>query len=119
MGEFPEDLAMVVAPWESLPAAVKAGIIWCCYPDAEEPLLAWYREAEKADWESPAQIKEQYGSASGAGWALAAGSDPVPRQPGQGVRNSVRQAPAYYANGARVARQSWHPRRRAPPAARW
>ena len=37
---------------------------WRRYPDAEEPLLAWYRETEKADWESPAQVKEKYRSAS-------------------------------------------------------
>ena len=23
------------------------------HPNAEEPLLAWYREVEKADWEGP------------------------------------------------------------------
>jgi mRNA interferase HigB len=40
---------------------------WTCYPDAEAPLLAWYREAEKADWESPARVKEQYRSASVVG----------------------------------------------------
>ena len=33
---------------------------WIRYPDAEEPLLAWYREVEKADWEEPAQVKEKY-----------------------------------------------------------
>lgn len=27
MGDFPEDLALVVAAWDSLPAAVKAGIV--------------------------------------------------------------------------------------------
>jgi mRNA interferase HigB len=37
---------------------------WIRYPDAEEPLLAWYREVEKADWEEPAQVKEKYRSAS-------------------------------------------------------
>jgi mRNA interferase HigB len=40
---------------------------WQRYPDAEEPLLAWYRETEKADWESPARVKEKYGSASFVG----------------------------------------------------
>jgi mRNA interferase HigB len=34
------------------------------FPDAEERLLAWYREAEKADWATPARVKEQYGNAS-------------------------------------------------------
>ena len=40
---------------------------WQRHPDVEEPLLAWYREAEKADWESPARVKEQYRSASVVG----------------------------------------------------
>ena len=40
---------------------------WQRYPDAEEPLLAWYRETEKADWEGPAQVKERYKSASFVG----------------------------------------------------
>ena len=30
---------------------------WERFPDAEEPLLAWYREAEKADWGTPAKLK--------------------------------------------------------------
>jgi len=29
--------------------------------------LAWYRETEKADWESPAQVKARYRSASFVG----------------------------------------------------
>jgi mRNA interferase HigB len=37
---------------------------WTRFPDAEEPLLAWYREAEDADWDSPAAVKAQYRSAS-------------------------------------------------------
>jgi len=37
---------------------------WQRHPDAEEALLAWYRETEKADWESPARVKEKYRSAS-------------------------------------------------------
>ena len=32
---------------------------WQRHPDAEEPLLTWYRETEKADWESPAGVKEK------------------------------------------------------------
>ena len=28
------------------------------------PLLAWYREAEKADWDTPAKVKEIYRNAS-------------------------------------------------------
>lgn len=37
---------------------------WERHPDAEEPLLAWYREVEKEDWSQPAQVKEKYRSAS-------------------------------------------------------
>ena len=37
---------------------------WEEYPDAEEPLMAWYREAEKADWRGPVEVKEKYRNAS-------------------------------------------------------
>ena len=37
---------------------------WSRHPDAEEPLLAWYREVKQADWQMPAQLKERYPSAS-------------------------------------------------------
>ncbi|WP_047306082.1 type II toxin-antitoxin system HigB family toxin [Pseudomonas fluorescens] len=37
---------------------------WEKYPDAEQPLLAWVDEARKAEWTNPAQIKDQYRSAS-------------------------------------------------------
>jgi mRNA interferase HigB len=37
---------------------------WERHSDAEEPLLAWYREVEKEDWSQPAQVKEKYRSAS-------------------------------------------------------
>jgi mRNA interferase HigB len=37
---------------------------WTDHPDAEEPLLAWYREVEKEDWSEPAQVKEKYRNAS-------------------------------------------------------
>lgn len=36
---------------------------WEKHPDAEQPLKAWHAEAEAA-WENPAEIKEQYGTAS-------------------------------------------------------
>jgi mRNA interferase HigB len=39
-------------------------IFWERHPDAEEPLLAWYREVEKEDWANPAELKEKYRSAS-------------------------------------------------------
>jgi mRNA interferase HigB len=34
------------------------------YADAEQPLKAWFREASKANWSSPAAIKAMYRSAS-------------------------------------------------------
>ena len=37
---------------------------WEGHPDAEEPLLAWYREVEQEDWDTPAKVKEKYRSAS-------------------------------------------------------
>ena len=32
--------------------------------DAEQPLRAWFAEAKKADWRSPADIKARYPNAS-------------------------------------------------------
>ena len=37
---------------------------WDSHPDAEEPLLAWYREALQADWDTPAKVKQKYSRAS-------------------------------------------------------
>ncbi|ABC23281.1 type II toxin-antitoxin system HigB family toxin [Rhodospirillum rubrum] len=37
---------------------------WDRQPDAEDPLLAWYREVLTEDWDSPAKIKIKYRSAS-------------------------------------------------------
>jgi mRNA interferase HigB len=34
------------------------------YRDAREPTLAWYRQALKADWASPAAVKRDFGNAS-------------------------------------------------------
>lgn len=34
------------------------------YPDAEQPLRAWYAEAERANWTSPQDIKNRYAHAS-------------------------------------------------------
>src|SRR5271156_3570494 len=34
------------------------------YADSEQPLKAWFREASKSDWSSPAAIKAMYRSAS-------------------------------------------------------
>ena len=37
---------------------------WLRHPNAEEPLLAWYREVEQEDWDTPAKVKAKYRSAS-------------------------------------------------------
>ncbi len=37
---------------------------WERYPDAEQPLKAWYEEATSASWSQPADTKAQYRSAS-------------------------------------------------------
>jgi mRNA interferase HigB len=34
------------------------------YADAEQPLRAWFREATRADWKSPAEVKAAFRSAS-------------------------------------------------------
>ena len=37
---------------------------WERHPAAREPLLAWFREAEHADWDTPAAVKARYPAAS-------------------------------------------------------
>lgn len=37
---------------------------WEKYPDAEQPLKAWFDEASKAVWLQPSDIKAQYRNAS-------------------------------------------------------
>ena len=37
---------------------------WERYPDVEQPLKAWYKEATSASWSQPADIKVHYRSAS-------------------------------------------------------
>ncbi|ECD7244787.1 type II toxin-antitoxin system HigB family toxin [Salmonella enterica] len=37
---------------------------WAKYPDAEQPLKSWVDEVTRAEWLTPAAIKEQYRSAS-------------------------------------------------------
>jgi len=36
---------------------------WTEHPDAENALKAWFKEAERAQWKSPADIKARYPSA--------------------------------------------------------
>jgi mRNA interferase HigB len=37
---------------------------WERFPDAEGPLLAWFREVEKEEWQSPADVKRKYRNSS-------------------------------------------------------
>lgn len=37
---------------------------WLLHPDAEQPLLAWYQVAKRADWATPAEVKAQFKNAS-------------------------------------------------------
>ena len=37
---------------------------WENHPQAMPPLLAWYADAKRADWKSPAEIKRVYRNAS-------------------------------------------------------
>jgi mRNA interferase HigB len=39
-------------------------MFWQRHPDAEEALQAWYDEAERAVWRTPAEIRSRYASAS-------------------------------------------------------
>lgn len=36
---------------------------WEKHPDAEQPLRAWFVEAERADWAGPTDVKARYRSA--------------------------------------------------------
>ncbi len=37
---------------------------WCRFPETEQALKSWFAETDKAQWANPADIKEQYRSAS-------------------------------------------------------
>jgi mRNA interferase HigB len=37
---------------------------WEKHPAAKEPLLAWYHEVAREDWDNPAEVKERYRNAS-------------------------------------------------------
>lgn len=37
---------------------------WQNAPETEQPLKAWFAETQKAQWNTPAEIKEKYRSAS-------------------------------------------------------
>jgi mRNA interferase HigB len=36
---------------------------WERHPDAEQPLRAWFHDAQMADWRTPADVKRLYASA--------------------------------------------------------
>ena len=40
---------------------------WKRFPDAEGPLLAWFREVQKEHWSTPADVKRKYRHASFVG----------------------------------------------------
>ncbi|MBK7543174.1 MAG: type II toxin-antitoxin system HigB family toxin [Candidatus Competibacteraceae bacterium] len=37
---------------------------WEHHPDAEQPLKAWFKFAQGADWKTPAEVKADYRNAS-------------------------------------------------------
>lgn len=39
-------------------------VFWERHPAAREPLRAWFREVERADWDTPAAVKARYPAAS-------------------------------------------------------
>ena len=39
-------------------------VFWERHRDAEQPLRAWFKAAEAADWASPADVKAAYATAS-------------------------------------------------------
>jgi mRNA interferase HigB len=45
----------------------KLRAFWAKHPNAEEPLSAWYRVAEKADWLGPNDIRQTYRRADPVG----------------------------------------------------
>lgn len=40
---------------------------WKRHPDSRGPLIAWYRQAEKADWDTPSKVRATHGNASFVG----------------------------------------------------
>ena len=46
----------------SVPGSLRE--FWERHRDAEQPLRAWYHDAWKADWRSPADLKRGYANAS-------------------------------------------------------
>lgn len=42
-------------------------LFWEEHPDAEEPLRSWYAVARRAHWQTPVDIRADYGNASFVG----------------------------------------------------
>jgi mRNA interferase HigB len=42
-------------------------VFWKKHPDAEEPLVAWFREVEKETWATPKAVKVKYRGACAVG----------------------------------------------------
>jgi len=42
-------------------------LFWAQHPDAEQALQAWYHDARRAVWRTPAEIKDVYRNASFVG----------------------------------------------------
>ena len=40
---------------------------WRQHPEATQPLKSWYREVKAADWQTPHDVKDMFGSASVVG----------------------------------------------------
>ena len=64
---------------------------WQQHSDAEGPLKAWYDQARREQWESPARVKELYPTAS-----IVGGDRVVFRLKGGGYRLIVR---VFYPGG--------------------
>ena len=60
----------IIMLWDSLTIVMRIiskstlRVFWERHADAKDPLLAWYREVVKADWNTPAKIQDRYPNAS-------------------------------------------------------
>ena len=66
--ERAERAGRYMGAWYTLPMRIIAlrtlREFWIDHADVEMPLLAWYADAKKAEWKTPADIKAVYASAS-------------------------------------------------------
>ena len=42
-------------------------LFWAIHPDAQAPLVAWFASARAAQWRTPQDIRDQFGSADFVG----------------------------------------------------